>query len=157
MELNNEKKRFIENIGLFFETQRLPRLAGRMVGYLLICDPPEQTANEIGGMLEMSKGSVSTMTRLLMQMGMIEKVSPFGTRRDYYRIHPRASEQLLLARQDEFSQLRNLVSQGLAVLDNEDQTSQQRLIEMRAMCQLVVDEVPHLIEQLRKVRQDRTA
>lgn len=156
MELNNEKKRFIENIGLFFETQRFPRLAGRMVGYLLICDPPEQTANEIGGMLEMSKGSVSTMSRLLMQMGMIEKVSPFGARRDYYRIHPRASEQLLLARQVEFSQLRNLLSQGLAVLEKEDQTSQQRLTEMRAMCQLVVDEVPHLIEQLRNVQQNRS-
>lgn len=154
MELSEEKKKFIENIGMFFETQRLPRLAGRMVGFLLISNPPEQTATEIGETLGMSKGSVSTMSRLLMQMGFVEKVSPFGTRRDYYRIHPDAAEQLLLTRQVEFSQLLNLVNQGLAVMESENQVSQQRLVEMSKMCQLVIDEVPKLIDQLQNARND---
>lgn len=153
MELSKEKQKFIENIGMFFETQRLPRLAGRMVGLLLISNPPEQTASEIGGTLGMSKGSVSTMTRLLMQMGMIEKVSPFGSKRDYYRIHPRVSEQLLLARQGEFAQLLNLVEQGLAVLVDEESGSKKRLIEMSTMCRLVIGEVPKLIEQMESARQ----
>src|SRR5574340_98744 len=138
MELSKPKQKFIENIGLFFETQRLPRLAGRMVGYLLISNPPEQTANEIGDTLGMSKGSVSTMTRLLLQMGMIEKLSPFGAKRDYYRIHPRVSERLLLARQGEFEHLLSLVDQGLEILEEENETSQQRLVELSSMCRLVV-------------------
>lgn len=154
MELSKPKQKFIENIGLFFETQRLPRLAGRMVGYLLISNPPEQSAVEIGETLGMSKGSVSTMTRLLLQMGMIEKVSPFGVKRAYYRIHPRVSERLLLARQGEFEQLLHLVEQGLETLETEDETSQQRLAELSTMCKLVIDEVPNLISQIQAVRQE---
>lgn len=154
MELSKPKQKFIENIGMFFETQRLPRLAGRMVGLLLINNPPEQTANEIGTALGMSKGSVSTMTRLLLQMGMIEKTSPFGAKRDYYRIHPRVSEQLLLARQGEFSQLLSLVEQGLTVLDSDDPASRQRLVEMSTMCKLVIAQVPKLIDQIHQIGED---
>lgn len=154
MELSRSKQKFIENIGMFFETQRLPRLAGRMVGLLLISNPPEQTTNDIGETLGMSKGSVSTMTRLLMQMGMIEKVSPFGSKRDYYRIHPRVSERMLQARQGEFEQLLSLVEQGLEILDAEDESSRQRLVELSTMCKIVVAEVPKLVDQIQTARQE---
>jgi len=42
-----EKLHFIEDIGLFFEQLGLPRMAGRILGVLLISDPPAQSIDDI--------------------------------------------------------------------------------------------------------------
>ena len=38
-----EEKHFVEDISLYFEQMGLPRMAGRVLGVLLICDPPAQS------------------------------------------------------------------------------------------------------------------
>lgn len=143
-----EKRQFTENIGMFFESQHLPRMAGRIMGWLLICVPAHQTANEIGETLEMSKGSVSTMTRLLIQMGMIEKVSRIGERREYYRILPIINGKILRSRLEEFSQLNNLVNQGLALMNEETPEDQERLNNLNKMCSLVTQSLSITIFQI---------
>lgn len=144
----SEKKQFVENIGMFFETQHLPRMAGRILGWLLICTPPYQTAAEIGETLEMSKGSVSTMTRLLIQMGMIEKISRIGERHDFYRIQSRANEQLLRARLAEFTQLQGLAKQGLALMDKENLPDRCRLLGLSKMCAIATQAISMIITQI---------
>ncbi len=66
-------------LALFFEEMGFPRMAGRILGWLLICDPPEQSAGQLAGVLQASKGSLSTMTRLLIQMGLVERVGLPGS------------------------------------------------------------------------------
>ena len=34
---------YVEDFGLYFEQFGLARTAGRMLGWLLVCDPPHQT------------------------------------------------------------------------------------------------------------------
>jgi len=60
-----EEKRFVEEVGIFFEQSSLPRMAGRILGWLMISNPPHQTTGELTQALLASKGSISTMTRLL--------------------------------------------------------------------------------------------
>ncbi|MEJ2288705.1 MAG: MarR family transcriptional regulator, partial [Deinococcales bacterium] len=79
---------FIEEIGLAIEGQGLPRMAGRVLGALLVADPPEQSADELVATLHASRSSVSTMTRLLEGAGLIERVSRPGDRKLYYRNRP---------------------------------------------------------------------
>lgn len=150
MENHDERIRFVEKIGTFFETQHLPRIAGMILGWLLICDPPVQSAKTIGESLGISKGSVSTTVRLLAQMDMIEKVGQVGTRGDFYRIHPRASEHILLARQREFINLYDLANEGLGLLDGKDPAPRQRLLDLSRMCGLAIEEIPMLIARIRK-------
>jgi hypothetical protein len=38
-----EEREFIERSGLFYEAAGGPRTAGRILGWLLICDPPHQS------------------------------------------------------------------------------------------------------------------
>lgn len=150
MDVINAKKQFVEKMELCFETQHLPRMAGRILGWLLICDPPIQSARAIGETLEMSKGTVSTVTRNLLQLGLIEKVAQIGARGDFYRIRPHASEQLLLARQTEFARLRDLSIQGLELMEGESPENRQRLLELSRMSDLAVEELTRLIEQMRR-------
>lgn len=76
---------FIEQMGLVAEEDGLSRIAGRMIGYLLVDDRVHSLDN-IADQLQVSKGSVSTNARLLERFGIIERHSVPGDRRDYYRI-----------------------------------------------------------------------
>ena len=40
--LRDEERNFVEDVGVVFEKTGLPRMAGRMFGWLLISDPPYQ-------------------------------------------------------------------------------------------------------------------
>ena len=51
----------------YFEQIGYPRMAGPILGWLLICDPPVQSTGELADVLGASKESLSTMTRLLIQ------------------------------------------------------------------------------------------
>jgi DNA-binding transcriptional regulator GbsR (MarR family) len=83
-----EQIQFVERVALMYERNGIPRIAGRILGWLLICDPPAQTAAELAAALHVSKGSISTMTRLLLSLGLIEHTSVRGDRRDYFHIPP---------------------------------------------------------------------
>lgn len=83
-----EERHFIEDIGLFFEQMGMPRMAGRMLGYLLISDPEAQSVTDITQALQTSKSSISIMARLLVENGLIERVASPMPWWDYYRFKP---------------------------------------------------------------------
>src|SRR4030042_4076667 len=83
-----EESHFIEDIGLYFEQMCLPRMAGKILGALLISDPPSQSITDLGERLKASKSSISIMARLLVERGLIERVASPLPRRDYYRFKP---------------------------------------------------------------------
>ncbi|HUM37248.1 MAG TPA: MarR family transcriptional regulator, partial [Anaerolineae bacterium] len=60
-----EKRHFIEDISLYFEQMGIPRMAGRILGVLLISNPPEQSIMDLCETLQASKSAISTSTRLL--------------------------------------------------------------------------------------------
>ena len=80
-----EAKNFVEEVGIAFEQTGLPRMAGRVFGWLLISDPPYQSSTELAEALMASKGSISTTTRLLIQLGLAERFVIPGERHDNFR------------------------------------------------------------------------
>jgi DNA-binding transcriptional regulator GbsR (MarR family) len=76
---------FIETMGLVLESEGLPRIAGRIFGLLLVSEEA-RSLDDLAAELEVSKGSVSTNTRLLEERGVLERVSRPSDRRDYYRV-----------------------------------------------------------------------
>jgi DNA-binding transcriptional regulator GbsR (MarR family) len=75
---------FIEEMALSLELFGWPRMAGRILAYLLICTPEHQTQQSLAAALGASKASVSTMLNLLQQADSVAKVPMPGGRRDYY-------------------------------------------------------------------------
>ncbi len=84
--LHAAEERFIEAMGLAHEEDRLPRIAGRLVG-LLILSPEPVRFDHLAERLQVSRASISTNTRLLENMGVIQRVTRPGDRRDYFRIN----------------------------------------------------------------------
>jgi len=142
-----EQQQFIETVGLSFELVGLPRMAGRILGWLLISNPPHQSPSELAAVLQASKGSISTMTRLLMQLGLIERTSLPGKRRDYFRIKPNAWAELTKQRITQIKTFRQIAEQGLKLIDDSAPPLRQRLEEMHAVHAFLEQELPLMMER----------
>jgi DNA-binding transcriptional regulator GbsR (MarR family) len=142
-----EQMHFVEEVGLMFELVGLPRMSGRIFGWLLISNPPQQSHGELAEVLQASKGSISTMTRLLIQIGLIERVSLPGERRDYFQIKPNAWSQMTKQRMAQITAFRQLAEKGLDLLKDTPLPLQQRLQEMRDIHAFLEREMPLLDER----------
>ena len=78
-------ERFIERLGLASQGEGLPRISGRVLAYLLVSGEP-CGFDELAAGLRVSRASVSTNTRLLESIGVIERVTRPGSRGDYYQL-----------------------------------------------------------------------
>jgi DNA-binding transcriptional regulator GbsR (MarR family) len=142
-----EQTHFVEEVGLMFELVGLPRMAGRIFGWLLISDPPWQSSSELAEMLQASKGSISTITRLLIQISLIEKVSFPGDRRDYFQIKPNAWTHMTEQRLAQITAFRQLAERGLTMMASTAPHLRGRLQEMRDIHAFWERELPRLNRQ----------
>ncbi len=147
-----EVKRFIEEVGLLFDMGGLPRMAGRILGWLLICNPPHQSTGELAEVLQASKGSISTMTRLLIQAGLVERISLPGDRRDYFCIKLGVWSALIKQKMSHITAIRQLAERGLTLLEAEDVSRQQRLQEMHDFHAFFERQFPLVIERWEEER-----
>jgi DNA-binding transcriptional regulator GbsR (MarR family) len=142
-----EQIHFVEEMGLMFEIVGLPRMAGRIFGWLLISDPPQQSNGELAEVLKASKGSISTMTRLLIQLSLIERIGLPGDRRDYFQIKPNAWTYITEQRIKQISAFRQLAERGLELMKDVKPQLQKRLQDMRDIHAFWERELP-LLNQL---------
>lgn len=85
---------FIEGMGRRFEEEGVPRIAGRMLGLMMVNEEP-CSLDEMAEVLQVSKGSVSSNARLLEQWGVAERTTRPGDRRDYYQLAPDMHTRML--------------------------------------------------------------
>ncbi|MEZ4592484.1 MAG: MarR family transcriptional regulator [Chloroflexota bacterium] len=138
---------YVEEFGLFFEQFGLARTAGRMLGWLLVCDPPHQTMDELVDVLQVSKSSISTTSRMLIQSGLVSKVSFPGERKDFYRVSDDAWVQAWLSRNHQTIAMRQLADRGLALLPEAELERRSRLQTMRDLYKFLEEELPKLTER----------
>ena len=84
--LPEELHEHVENFSLVFERFGFQRMGGRMFALMLLSEETLFTQAQLAAALDASTGSVSTMVRLLEQLGFIERVSLPGHRRDRFRL-----------------------------------------------------------------------
>ena len=120
---------FADRLGRFFEDNGLPRMVGRVLGHLLICDGSEQTFDDLVEAVGASRSTVSVATRLLQQLNLVERFGVPGERRDRYRVREDAWTMLLKQDIAAATQLRTLAEEGLGLATNK--ASRTRMREMR--------------------------
>jgi len=151
------EKQFVEEVGISFEDMSLPRMAGRILGWLFISDPPYQSIGELAEALMASKGSISTMTRLLIQLNLIERFSLPGVRHDYFRIRPEGWHHLAKQKGDQIKAMRQLCERALELLKGEAQDNREWLEEMYDMYAFFEREFPSLLERWEQERKEKQA
>jgi len=155
MQPTDAELHYVEEFGLFWEQMGLPRMTGRILGWLLICDPPEQTMTDLTEVLQASKSSISTGTRMLIQFGFIERISLPGERKDYCRLLPHLWTRVLAAKQGQLTDFLQLAQRGLALLSETDAQRRERLEEMHDLYAFMEVEYPKLLERWQFERSQR--
>ncbi len=107
-----ESGQLVEELAHAFGAFGVPRMAGRLLGQLLVSTEPYETLDSLAGVLGASKASMSTMARLLVSAGLIERVAVPGGRRDHYRIRPGAWPELNSDRVEALSRLGAVAARG---------------------------------------------
>lgn len=143
-----EERHFVEDISLYFEQMGLPRTAGRVLGVLLICDPPAQSLTDLCEVLQSSKSSVSTTTRLLTEMGLIERVPSPVPRQVYLQFRPGGWAVFVRQRLRLWASLHQIAEQGLELLHDRDPALRSRRQEAHDMFSLIEEELPALLERV---------
>jgi hypothetical protein len=119
---------FVEGFATVGYDIGLPRSMTRLLAWLVVYDPPHQSAQQIRAGLRLSAGSVSTATAGLTRIGIVERLAFAGDRRTYYRIGPGGFRSLLEARVVVLGDLRRIAQ---SALDAGGREPDGRLCEMR--------------------------
>jgi DNA-binding IclR family transcriptional regulator len=86
---------WVERVTAFLTRDGVPPIAGRILGWLMICDPPEQSAAQIAAAIGASRASLTTNMQVLTTMGVVSRRSRPGERTAYYRVEDGAWEKLV--------------------------------------------------------------
>jgi DNA-binding transcriptional regulator GbsR (MarR family) len=136
---------FIEEMGQFLGGYGMTPMAGRMWGWLLLCDPPEQTAAEIAEALQASRGAISGTARILASAGFIRRTTRRGDRREYFSSPPEALDSMLSNAGVIYRRLREIAEHGLAASGN-SASAEARLREFHDVVAFIEAELPRLID-----------
>lgn len=135
---------WIEQVAAHFEaTEGMPLIAGRILAFLLICDPPERTAAELSHALSASTGSVSTNVRLLLRLGIISKTTRQGREAALYRVEEDRWPALVRQRMERVTELERLTEQGLRMFSGQGERA-RRLRQVHEFYQWLSAQMPEL-------------
>ena len=148
---------FVEEMGQFLASLGMTPMAGRMWGWLLICEEPEQTAGDIAEALHASRGSISGTARLLATSGLIRRATKGGDRREYFSAPPEGLDLLLGNAAGIYRQMRGIAERGLAAIASRPPASKARLQEFHDVMEFVEREVPRVIAQYLRERSEAQA
>lgn len=124
----------VEEMGLLFEQYGASRMMGRVIGWLLVCDPPEQSSADLARALLVSKASISMATRALFHMGIIERVARPGERGVYFRLRPDTFGTTIIGlRLEAMRRFRQLLERGLATMQDAPAARRERLEAARVL------------------------
>jgi hypothetical protein len=145
-----DRRRYAEEFGLLYSRMGMPPAYGKLLGWLLICDPPAQSLTELVEALGLSKGSVSTGMRMLEGATLARRVVRPGQRGHAYELLPNA---LITATSDAgalWAAMSALMARGVDLIGDEQAPEAQRLVVGRDYFAFIAKRVPELIDEFKQ-------
>jgi DNA-binding transcriptional regulator GbsR (MarR family) len=116
-----------------------------MWGWLLICEPAEQTAAEVAEALHASRGAISGTARLLGNAGLVRRTTRPGDRREFFSAPAEGLDSMLSNAGSLYRQMRRIAERGLAATADRPPEARARLQEFHDVMAFVEEEVPRVI------------
>jgi DNA-binding transcriptional regulator GbsR (MarR family) len=135
---------FADHMGRFYARRyAFPPMVGRLIGYLAVCDPPEQSIGDLADALLASRSAIANAVKVLETMRLIRRTRVAGERMDRVRLDP-TSPQAMGLDTTEYEELRELVSEGLEVVRDAPAARQALLLEMSEFTDFVIEQVERM-------------
>jgi DNA-binding transcriptional ArsR family regulator len=143
----DEELTFADHMGRFFARRyAFPPMVGRVVGYLAVCDPPEQSIGELADALLASRSAITNAIKVLETMHQVRRTRVAGERMDRVRIDL-SSPQSMGLDVTEYEELRDLTREGLEVLRDTPAERRAVLLETAAFADFVIEQVVRMRQE----------
>lgn len=143
---------FADHVGRFYARQySFPPMAGRLLGYLLVCEPEQQTIDELGEALLASRSAITGAVKLLENYRIARRIRVAGERVDRVSLNPDSQQpqNFDAAIHDEHAAL---FREGLALLADASPERRAPLGEMVALEEFLAERLPQLRDEWQERR-----
>jgi len=153
----DEELTFADHMGRFYARRyAFPPMVGRLIGYLAVCDPTEQTISELAEALLASRSAITGAVQYLEAMHVLSRSRSAGERMDRVRLDM-SSPQSRGMDISEYDELGQLAREGLEVLRDAPTERQALLLEMSAFADFLVEQIPILDQEWKARRAELVA
>jgi DNA-binding transcriptional regulator GbsR (MarR family) len=136
------QREFMEQVGAVADVSGMPPSFVQVFAWLVVCDPPFQSVDQLSEVLGLSAGAISMATATLIRMGVVERFTQPGQRRLYYRFRAGGWERMLRSRLEATAHMRHVAERALA--DAPEPTN--RLVEMQEVYAWFEDNMADLLD-----------
>jgi len=148
---------FTDHLARFYaERYSMPPVVGRLIGYLAVCQPMEQSINDIAKALLTSRSAINSAIKILENMKYIQRTRPAGTRADLVSLSPLGWENTGFE-PSEYIQMAALAREGLELLKGASPERRQPLETMASLNDFLAQRLPELYEEWTNYRKNQSA
>lgn len=133
---------------------RVSPMAGRVVGYLLVCEPPWKSIDELAAALHGSRSAAAGALEDLTALGLLERRRAAGERVDRVRVvidHARGFDP------QPYREMAEYAREGLALQVDQTPESRRQLEEMASLGDFLAERLPQLLTEWQSLRKLETA
>lgn len=106
---------YVERWSRVLETQGESRIAGRIYAHLATAPEPYLSLQDLADQLSVSRASISTNTRRLVEVGLVSRVPVPGSRGEHYAADPDAARSMIEKTVALARALEELAAEGVAL------------------------------------------
>lgn len=144
------KSEFVDEFSLKIEELGHPRIYGQILGWLLICNPPQQSFTDLMENLHISKASVSNTTRILIERGLIKKIRIKGERQIYFQLKEGSLMEFMEKQMQLTLDLESITAKGLSLVKNDETTDPDRLKKANDFHRFLAEQTEDLIRKYKE-------
>jgi len=135
---------FADHAGRFYARRYgMAPMVGRLVGYLAVCEPREQSIAELAEALLASRSAIAGAVNALENLGLLRRSRAAGERMDRIRISL-SSAQAMGFDVSEYREQGELAREGLQVTADAPPARRAVLLEWAAFADFLADRLPAL-------------
>ena len=127
-------------------------MVGRLIGYLAVCDPREQSISELAEALLASRSAIAGAVNYLENLGLIRRSRAAGERMDRVRIDMSSSHAMGFD-VSEYREAADLAREGLRLLADAPPERRAILLEWAAFADFLVERMPVLEQEWKAHRE----
>jgi DNA-binding transcriptional regulator GbsR (MarR family) len=146
--MDRNQQAFIGRMGHAAETNGLSPIAGRLFAMLLLSDSP-RSLDAIATGLEVSKASVSTEARRLVERGVVERTRRAGDRRDYYELAPDFFARIVESRIEQWRRIQTLMASMRETFGSLSPVMRERFASIDEIHADVIDQIDTALAEWR--------
>jgi DNA-binding transcriptional regulator GbsR (MarR family) len=138
---------FADHMGRFYARRfAFPPMVGRLIGYLAVCEPPEQSIGDLADALLASRSAITNAVKSLETLRLVRRTRVAGERMDRVRLDP-TSPQAMGLDTTEYEEMRELVREGLDVVRDAPAERRALLVEWSEFADFVIEQIERMKQE----------